>query len=965
MPFQRSSSSLILRTCGVLLLMLGLSRQGIAQSFPFTSGPIPLCSTSTFTAEVSGIGTLYPPWMEWSFSLQMLEINITTDHPQTLQILLTSPEGTTLLLSEYNGAGGENYTGTQFIYDGWQNITTGTAPFTGMWAPQGGSLSAFDYEQADGTWTITVIDTACAGGGSGPGGVWTPGWFDGGASGGFGFAFNEPPPCWGGIPNGMAYTCAGAPVDLLDFYQTSSSGYDYYFMMPDGWTQVPDPSAVTEPGFYQVSAFDIWTGCSYWAQFEVIAQPAAALGADQVVAQCSSAGAVDLTALFPPGGYTPIWTLDGAPITVAEASAATAPGVYELIGETNSSCNDTAQVVLTFTAGPTIGADQVLNICAGTGADLTTLYTTTGYAAEWSFGGTPFTTPTAATAAGVYTLEVAANGCTDQAEVTLNVQPMAGLGPDEAIDLCTNSSLDLTALYTTTGLTTAWTVLGAPISDPTSVSAGGTYRLVASAGASCTDTAFVVVTSLVPPSLGMDMIGTTCAGEGEELTSLFVLTGLSTTWTVDGAPVPDPAAATVPGLYMLIAQNASGCQDTAHVLLNVVTGPVLADQAAATCAGTPMDLTALYSTGSDATAWTIGGAPVADPAAVTAAGTYTLTVTNASGCSGTAEVVLAVNEAPVLDADRTVTICTGAVLDLNGLYDTDGLPPLWTIGGATVPDPGVVAEAGIYRLVVINAAGCSDTAVVELVVSPGPSLGDDLSFTLCPWQTVDLSTVFPVLDMTASYASDGQALADPTAVSAPGTYTVTVTDANGCTDEAQASVTAMACLCEADFTEDAHCIQDPTKFTLLADSAIVAASWDMNGVLSTEIDPVVRFSAEEDVLVTLRATLSCGVVTVERTISVQDCSDSCSVWIPSAFTPDNDTKNDTWTWNGECRPEDFHMEIYDRLGEVIFKTNDPERPWDGTCKGVMSPSGMYAYRVGYRLPYQERKEVVGSIALLR
>ncbi len=59
------------------------------------------------------------------------------------------------------------------------------------------------------------------------------------------------------------------------------------------------------------------------------------------------------------------------------------------------------------------------------------------------------------------------------------------------------------------------------------------------------------------------------------------------------------------------------------------------------------------------------------------------------------------------------------------------------------------------------------------------------------------------------------------------------------------------------------------------------------------------------------------------------------------------------------------MDVYDRWGEEIFTTNDPHHTWDGTFRGRSSPEGIYAYRVGYRLPYQERKESVGSITLLR
>lgn len=254
-----------------------------------------------------------------------------------------------------------------------------------------------------------------------------------------------------------------------------------------------------------------------------------------------------------------------------------------------------------------------------------------------------------------------------------------------------------------------------------------------------------------------------------------------------------------------------------------------------------------------------------------------------------------------------------------------------------------------------------------LAVNPNPQLGDDQFFSLCPWQTVDLSTVFPVSGMTAIYLLDGQPVDDPYAVADIGTYGITVTDANGCMDEAMATVVEVECLCVADFDVDARCLQEPARFTLLADSVVVSAQWDFGAAASpsTEIDPMVRFAKEEEVRVMLQATLTCGVVVVERTVPIVDCSDSCKVWVPNAFTPNSDDRNDAWTWYGECVPEDFTMLIYDRWGGLVYSTTDPADGWDGSAGGRPAPDGVYAYRMGYRLTYQKHRWVSGYITLLR
>ncbi|HEX5002749.1 MAG TPA: proprotein convertase P-domain-containing protein [Bacteroidia bacterium] len=155
-----------------------------AQNFPFSSGIIPFCDTSYFMASVSGVSILQPPGSSTGATLTGVQINVTSNHPQTLKIILTSPSGTDLLLAEFLGAGGSNYTLTNFVYSGSPSITTGVVPFSGNFLAQGGSFSVFDGEDPNGQWTITIIDTACvnfppAGTGNGP---WTPGYFNGSAN---------------------------------------------------------------------------------------------------------------------------------------------------------------------------------------------------------------------------------------------------------------------------------------------------------------------------------------------------------------------------------------------------------------------------------------------------------------------------------------------------------------------------------------------------------------------------------------------------------------------------------------------------------------------------------------------------------------------------------------------------------------------------------------------------------------
>jgi hypothetical protein len=153
-------------------------------------------------------------------------------------------------------------------------------------------------------------------------------------------------------------------------------------------------------------------------------------------------------------------------------------------------------ITVNFTPKPNLGADKTASVCSGSHFDLTSQFSTTGLNASWTLGGNPVTTPTAVTAAGTYRLIATNNsGCPDTATVTLSILPKPAVGADLAISKCTDSIVNLTTLYNTTGLTTAWTIGGIPVTTPASVTAAGTYRLIATNPSSCGDTALVVITN--------------------------------------------------------------------------------------------------------------------------------------------------------------------------------------------------------------------------------------------------------------------------------------------------------------------------------------------------------------------------------------------------------------------------------------------------------------------------------------
>ncbi|MEO7080292.1 MAG: proprotein convertase P-domain-containing protein, partial [Flavobacteriales bacterium] len=574
MRLRRSSLRWILP----LLLIVASVRPATAQTFPFTSGPIPMCDTTIFTANVAGVGTLIiPDGYTSGYWIQSLLMNITTDHPQTLQISLTSPAGTTLLLSAFNGAGGQNYTNTNFDYYGWYNITTGSAPFTGTFLPQGGTFDLFSGENANGAWVITVVDTACANGGTGPGGNWTPGWFDGGAGGGaFAIGFDSgwtPPP---GVYMGdlSATLCPGGSVDIMTYFETTFSGFGLVLTANDQYLggSPADPYAVTDVGYYSVQGWDNY-GEMYYGYFNVTAGVGVGLGPDQVVDQCAgTATPVSLPMLLNVPNVTTVWTLDGQLITAAEAANATAPGIYQVIATTWNGCSDTAIVTLNNLPAPVLGADASAAVCSGEVVDLNGFFPTSGLSTAWYLNGAPVAAPNAVSSAGLYTLVATnADGCTDEAAVQVAVSPSPALGPDQSLTRCAGEAVDLYALYPPGTGNAIWSLNGAVIAQPNAVNVSGSYSVIVTTAAGCSDDATVILQFNPTPVLGDDQAVSICAGDGYDLTTLYNTAGLSAVWSYANAPVNDPTAVQVAGNYKLVATNTSNCSDVAIVNVGVNT----------------------------------------------------------------------------------------------------------------------------------------------------------------------------------------------------------------------------------------------------------------------------------------------------------------------------------------------------------------------------------------------------------
>jgi gliding motility-associated-like protein len=112
----------------------------------------------------------------------------------------------------------------------------------------------------------------------------------------------------------------------------------------------------------------------------------------------------------------------------------------------------------------------------------------------------------------------------------------------------------------------------------------------------------------------------------------------------------------------------------------------------------------------------------------------------------------------------------------------------------------------------------------------------------------------------------------------------------------------------------------------------------------------------------LSATNNCGTTQDDIIVS----KGICKVYVPSAFTPNNDGLNDLFRVTGTEVISEFELMIFNRWGELIFKTTDKTKGWDGKLKGASLSTGTFVYLLKYKDNTSGKSESLkGTVVLIR
>lgn len=523
------------------------------------------------------------------------------------------------------------------------------------------------------------------------------------------------------------------------------------------------------------------------------------------------------TSLNGTGAGTYSWqpgNLSGSPVIVAPVVTTT----YTLTGTSAAGCQDTAQITIYVIScsGPiAIFSASDSSVCIGQAVNFTDLSTGGPTSWAWTFpSGTPANAATQNVTGvvwntpGTYTVTLTAsnvNGTNSSTMlITVNPNPVvtASASPNS---ICVGQQSTLTGGGAATYVWTPGPISGSPVNVTPGVST--TYTVVGTDANGCTGTAQVVVsvTPCVVPVADFSANDTTiCVGDCINFTDLSTNGPTSWSWTFSGAVTPTSAAQNPtnicynsPGTFAvtLISTNANGSGSITKTGYITVNPPPAAFAGAdvTICAG---QQTVLNGLGGVGYLWQPGNQPTASytvtPAATT---TYTLLVTDAIGCTATDQIVVTVQPciAPTAASSASQnSVCVGDCIDFTD--NSTGTPTgwQWTFTGATPAsstqqNPNTICynTPGTYTvtLIVTNAFGADTTTLVITAGSPPTAdagsavsiaIGNQTTLTATGGGTYQWSPINGLGSPTSATTT-----ASPTVTTI---YTVTITDANGCTD---------------------------------------------------------------------------------------------------------------------------------------------------------------------------------------
>jgi choice-of-anchor A domain-containing protein len=598
-----------------------------------------------------------------------------------------------------------------------------------------------------------------------------------------------------------AVVCQGNMATLTAHVTGSSAApFTYTWSGPSGYSLVTTNSFITnaDAGAYTVVVTDT-NGCSAATASGAITvnllpgievnSPAICAGQSAVLSAKVTSGTVT-GYLWSNGATTP-------DITVSP----TATTQYTVVVTSDAGCQNSAVATVTVNPLPVVTVNSGA-VCAGGSMVLTA--TVTGATPSdylWSNGATTPSITVAPGATTTYTVTVTSDkGCSAAGSGMVTVNPLPVVSVNSGA-VCAGGSMTLTASVSgATPKSYLWSTGATTASINVTPNATASYSVTVTSDAGCTGAGSGTVTVNPLPVVSVNS-GAVCAGGSMTLTaSVSGATPKSYLWSTGATTASINVTPSATASYSVTVTSDAGCTGTGSGTVTVNPLPVVSVNSGAVCAGGSMALTASVSGATPKSyLWSTGATTASISVTPSATTIYTVTVTSDKGCAAQGSGMVTVNPLPVVSVNSSA-VCAGSSAILTATVTGATASSFAWNNGATTPSITVSpSSTTTYTVTVTSDKGCTGTASGTVTVNPLPAVTVNATATCYNVAaTVAATLVKGATPVTYAWtvpsgaSNPGNVASFGTLVG--GTYTVLMTDANGCTATASATLTMPSAL---------------------------------------------------------------------------------------------------------------------------------------------------------------------------
>ena len=562
-----------------------------------------------------------------------------------------------------------------------------------------------------------------------------------------------------------------------------------------------------------------------------------------------------------------------------------------------------------------------------------------------------------------YTVSGDAGGCSGTASVT--VRPVTDFKTNvspAAKSICEDDTLSLTATSNYNNVKYLWSPDYNIKYRDSSVAKvypahDTTYSVTGTWGNSCTSTSSIniKVKQLAKPDAGPDV----AFCNGASGVQLNATGGDDYVWTpssgLNNSNIPNPFAKPGATTKYFVSVGVTGCSkkriDSVLITLRP-NPPIVKTNDTLICSIDTLQLNASSQTGGTfvwSPNYNIINPNSPNPRVYPKTTTrYIVNLVDTFGCKNVDSVLVNVKNVVTINAGIDTSLCKGDTITLQPI--SDALHYQWSpassLDNSTNKYPRAYPLTTTQYIVIANIGKCESRDSVTVTVGPPPTANAGPDKTICFGDTVQLHATGGSIYLWSPpfYISDPH-IADPIATPERNIrYQVRVTDTLGCPKPAYDTVFIKVypkIIADAGPADTSIVVGQPLQ---LKGSGGVSYLWTPNTGLnnSTISNPVATLSSSITYHLKVSNEIGCAA---SDTIRVNVYTVIPGLFVPNAFTPNNNGRNDVFTPIAIGIKKLNYFRVYDRWGQLMFATTEINKGWDGTFKGKPQDPAVFVWIV--------------------